>query len=109
MTIEKILDELKKHEDVFKLAVLYLKMTNSGKSELLNLYEKGISKGEENVVQAILAAIKDDKKVFESMKEIIKMDAIGNMETPTYTEATDTIKKHTAPIDPDIAKKVFKK
>ena len=92
-----------------KLTVLYLKVAKLSKSNLLDLYETGRKLGEENVTQAIYLAIKSDKENFKTIKEMIKMEAIGNMKIPSYEDTMETMKEHTAPIDPDLLKKIFKK
>ena len=109
MNIETIVNELKKDEELFKLTILYLKVTGSNKDKLLDLYQTGIKLGETEVIDAIHAAIKNDKDALNTIKEMAEMEAVANMETPTYEEAMKTMREHTAPIDTDLLKKVFKK
>ena len=109
MNIETIIKELENNENVFKLALLYLKVTKLNKEDLLDLFEKGKKLGGETITQAIFLAIKDDKETLKTIKEMIDMESISNMEIPSFKATTKTIKEHTAPIDPELLKKVFKK
>ena len=109
MNIETIIKELENNEKVLELSLLYLKITGLSKDYLLNLYEIGRKLGEESISQAIYLAIKNDKETLKIIKEMVEMNAIGNMEVPSYKDTMDTMKEHTAPIDPNLFKKVFKK
>lgn len=109
MNIETIVNELKKDEELFKLTILYLKVTESNKDKLLDLYQTGIKLGEKDVNDAIHAAIKNDKEALSAIKDMVEMEAIGSKENPTYEETMKTMKEYTAPIDTDLLKKVFKK
>lgn len=108
MNIETIINELKKDEELFKLTVLYLKVTSSNKNKLLDLFQLGIKLGEKDVNDAIRVAIKKDKETLNLIKKMAEMEALGNIENPTYEETMETMKEHTAPIDNDLLKKVLK-
>ena len=68
MTIEELLKELKKDQQVYNLALLYLSIKNEEKEFLLKLYNNPYN---DDVVEVIENAIYKDKETFAIIKQII--------------------------------------
>ena len=102
MKINELLEELKKDDKVFRLAILYLKVTKKEKEALLEIYNNS---NNDNIIDAIENAIHEDTEVFDTMKKIIDAQVIATGDIPTFKETSEVIKKQMPEIDSTDLKK----
>lgn len=102
MNINELLKKLKKDDKVFKLAILYLKVTKKEKEALLEMYSNS---NKDNIIDAIENAIYADTETFDTMKKIIDAQVLANGDIPTFKETSEVIKNQMPEIDSTDLKK----
>jgi len=95
--LEKIKNSLKSNEKLQSLVGLYFDIVGDFKEDnLVDLYNEGINLGAINIEEAIKFGIKNHKKEYSLIKEIINKQKAVEGEIPTAKETNEYIDSHLA-------------